>query len=472
MNYKLSHKTKSTFSNQLFFVKKVADLKQFGLSASKIKLVKENLAKLKLNRWHFNDADGLTLIVVEEDDLEGNRKNAHECFNVLNNNKMEEVHFATNGGDDTVFSFLEGLLLSTYTFEKYKSEKSNQHLHVQVGAGCSKEVTNVVQALVSATMDARDLVNEPHSYLNATNYSKEIKRIGKRDGFKVEVFNKKKIESLKMGGVLAVNKGSVQPPTFNILEWKPKKATNKQPIVLVGKGVVYDTGGLSLKPTPNSMDIMKCDMGGSAAVVGALSAISKLQLPVHVIGLIPATDNRPGLDAVAPGDVITMYSGKTVEVLNTDAEGRLILADALHYAKKYKPQLVIDLATLTGAAVAAIGPQGIVTMGNASEEVKNKLKNSGEAVYERLVEFPMWKEYGEMLKSEVADIKNLGGPYAGAITAGKFLEHFVDYPWMHMDIAGAAYLRTPDSYRGKNGTGVAVRLLFNFLQNEATASRK
>jgi leucyl aminopeptidase len=324
-----------------------------------------------------------------------------------------------------------------------------------------------LENVVDATCIARTLVNEPHSFLNAVQYSKEIASLGKKFGFKLKVFDKAKIEKEKMGGILAVNKGSIQHPTFNILEYKPSKAVNKKPIILVGKGVMYDTGGLSLKPTPNSMDMMKSDMGGSAAVVGAFCAVAGQKLPLHIIGLIPATDNRPGLDAVAPGDVITMYSGKTVEVLNTDAEGRLVLADALHYAKQYKPEFVIDLATLTGAAARAIGPQGVACMGNASEELKNELKASGNKVHERLVEFPMWEEYESMLKSEIADINNLGGAVAGQTTAGMFLQHFVDFPWMHLDIAGAAFLKTTDSYRGKNGTGVGVRLLYDFLKNRS-----
>jgi leucyl aminopeptidase len=233
---------------------------------------------------------------------------------------------------------------------------------------------------------------------------------------------------------------------------------------LVGKGVVYDTGGLSLKPTKNSMDFMKCDMGGAATVGGAMFAVAKAKLPVHVVGLVPATDNRPDGNAYVPGDVIKMYSGKTVEVLNTDAEGRMILADALHYAKKYKPQLVMDFATLTGAAAAAIGPVGVVCMGTADEKTKEKLKESGNAVHERLAELPFWDDYGDMIKSDIADIKNIGGPYAGAITAGKFLEHFTDYPYMHFDIAGMAFLKGTDSYRGKNGSGVGVRLLFDYFR--------
>jgi leucyl aminopeptidase len=249
------------------------------------------------------------------------------------------------------------------------------------------------------------------------------------------------------------------------MEWKPKGATNIKPIVLVGKGVVYDTGGLSLKPTPNSMDIMKCDMGGSAAVVGTMYAISKAKLKIHVVGLVPATDNRPSGNAYAPGDVITMHNGSTVEVLNTDAEGRLILADALSYAKKYNPKIVIDLATLTGAAARAIGKQGIVAMGNDQQTLCD-LKESGHRVHERLAEFPFWEEYKDDLKSTVADLKNLGGAEAGAITAGKFLEHFTDYPYTHLDIAGPAFTQIPFNYRGQGGTGVGVRLLFDFLKTK------
>lgn len=268
-----------------------------------------------------------------------------------------------------------------------------------------------------------------------------------------------------MGGLLAVNMGSQLPPTFTIMEYKPKNARNKQAVVLVGKGVVYDTGGLSLKPTPNSMDLMKSDMAGAAAVGGAMYAIAKAKLPVHVIGIVPATDNRPGENAYVPGDIITMFNGMTVEMLNADAEGRMILADALAYAKRYQPKLVIDLATLTGAAVAAIGTSGIVAMGTADEPTKRKLANSGQATYERLAEMPFWDDYDELIKSEIADMKNIGGPYAGSITAGKFLARYTDYPWMHFDIAGPSFLTARDGYRIKGGTGVGVRLLFDYFKS-------
>jgi leucyl aminopeptidase len=206
-------------------------------------------------------------------------------------------------------------------------------------------------------------------------------------------------------------------------------------------------------------------MAGAAAVIGAIYAIAKSKLPYHVIGLIPSTDNRIDADASVVSDILTMASGKTVEVLNTDAEGRLILADALHYAKKYNPELVIDLATLTGAAVAAIGEYGIVAMGKDSDVAYAELEKAGHDVYERLVKFPLWDEYGDLIKSNIADIKNIGGPKAGAITAGKFLEHFVDYPWIHLDISNAL-LDSPRGYRTVIGTGAGVRLLTQFVKNK------
>ena len=247
------------------------------------------------------------------------------------------------------------------------------------------------------------------------------------------------------------------------MTYKPENAVNKKPIVLVGKGVVYDTGGLSLKPTLDSMDYMKCDMGGAAAVAGAIYAVAKNEFPLWIIGLIPATDNRPDGNAYVPGDVITMYDGTTVEVLNTDAEGRMILADALSYAKQYDPEVVIELSTLTGSAHMAIDKYGMVGMGNASREVMNTLIESGDYAAESIAEFPFWDDYKEQLKSEIADLKNIGGKYGGAITAGKFLEHFTDYPYIHLDIAGPSFNKIPYNYRGKGGSGVGVRILYHFL---------
>jgi leucyl aminopeptidase len=368
-----------------------------------------------------------------------------------------------------LLALLEGIFLSSYSFQKYKSEKAQDHL--QVIEVFSETVTEIeiehLQNLCEAVCIARDLVNEPLIGLNAEDLANRAVELGKEKGFSVTVFNKSKISELGMGGLLAINAGSLNPPTFSILEYKPKNSTNSKPIVLVGKGVVYDTGGLSLKPTPNSMDFMKCDMGGAATVIGTICALAENKTPVHVIGLIPATENRPDGNAITPGDIVTMYNGKTVEIMNTDAEGRMILADALAYATQYDPALVIDIATLTGSAVAAIGSKGIVYMGTASAETKKKIEAISMEVHERLVEFPLWDEYGKYLESDIADLKNLGGSDSGAISAGKFLEHFVSYPWLHLDIAAMAFLHSKEGYRIKGGTGVGIRLLYNFISSKA-----
>ena len=211
------------------------------------------------------------------------------------------------------------------------------------------------------------------------------------------------------------------------------------------------------------MDRMKSDMSGAALVSCALYAIAKMELPIHVISLVPATDNRPGENAYVPGDVIKMMSGATVEVLNTDAEGRMLLADALHYAKQYNPELVLDFATLTGAASAAIGEHGIVYMGTASDNVKQLVRESGQRQYERVVEFPMWDEYGDQIKSEIADMKNIGGATGGAITAGKFLELYTAYPWIHFDIAGVSFNTGKKGYVPSGGTAFGLRMLIDML---------
>ena len=394
------------------------------------------------------------------------RKAGAELAGLLSKNKISNL--SLEAGDAT-FHVAEGLALAAYRYTRLLGKKAKEAWtldSVEV-VGLSAGDAKRLEVLMAAVTEARDLINTPVLDLTAEDLAARAEELGQIYGFKVTVLNQAKIESLKMGGLLGVNKGSVDPATFSILEYKPEKAVNSAPYVLVGKGVVYDTGGLSLKPS-NFMDTMKCDMSGAAAVIGTLCAVAGQGLPVHVIGLIPATDNRPGGNAITPGDVITISDGTTVEVLNTDAEGRLILADALHYAKKYKPQLVIDLATLTGAAARAIGPNATVAMGNASREVWEQLQTSAANTHERLVEFPFWDEYNDLLKSEIADLKNIGGAEAGAITAGKFLEHFTDYPYVHLDIAGPAFFDSPWGYYGNGGTGVGVRLLTDFLTHVAS----
>lgn len=438
--------------------------------------LKDRIKKDKLSTTFFSGNSAVYIQILKKEekekylDLENARKAAHALYRTLSDHHAESLLLINAGvSNDEVLAFAEGLYLTNYQFNKYFTSLKNSYAISSLGidsSGIDASDVEFLSASLEGTCFARDLVNEPLSYLTAEKLAEEISKMGTKTGFKVEVFNKKKIEALRMGGLLAVNKGSIDPPTFSILEWKPEKAINSKPYILVGKGVVYDTGGLSLKPTFDSMDYMKCDMGGAAAVAGAFLAIAKSRLPIHVIGLIPATDNRPDGNAYVPGDVIKMHDGSTVEVLNTDAEGRMILADALSYAKQYKPELVIELSTLTGAAHAAVGKYAIVGMGNASKETMESLKESGYTTFERIAEFPFWDDFSELLKSDIADQKNIGGRYAGAITAGKFLEKFTDYPYIHLDIAGPSFNKSEDNYRGKGGSGVGARLLFDFFKQK------
>ncbi len=397
--------------------------------------------------------------------LEGARKAGSKFFNLVKQEKTDAVQISGHSGIDITLAFLEGFLLSAYDFNKYKKDKYHyQPISIYIAdEQVTQDQITELTVLAEAVFYGRDLVNEPLSYLTAECFSQEIEELGIEAGFKVEVFNKKKIEALRMGGLLAVNKGSIDPPTFTILEWKPQDSLNEKPLVLVGKGVVYDTGGLSLKPTPKSMDYMKSDMAGGAVVAATIFAAAKNKLPVHVIGLIPATDNRPDGNAYVPGDIVTMYDGTTVEIKNTDAEGRLLLADALSYASKFNPLLVVDVATLTGSAEIIAGSHAMIAMGNSPENLQ-KLKTAGEKTFERMVEVPLWEEYAKPLKSNIADLNNLGVREGQTSIAGKFLEHFTSFPWIHLDIAGVAWLHEKDFYRPVGGTGFGIRLLYNFLK--------
>jgi len=400
------------------------------------------------------------------------RKCASNLKKIIKSNNHDELVIASyHAFKGAVEAFAEGLLLSFYSFGKYKTkkekeDKKNYPSRLLFYQGPGDEDIKWLTDLTDSVYMIRDLINEPVNHLNAPALADEIRKIGNTAGFSVEVLTKGKIEALKMGGLLAVNKGSIDPPVFCILEWKPEKALNSNPIVLVGKGIVYDTGGLNIK-TGDYMDNMKGDMAGAAAVAGVMYTIARTGIPLHVIGLIPSTDNRPGGNAYAQGDIITMYNKMTVEVGNTDAEGRMILADAISYASKFKPLLIIDIATLTGSAAMTFSGQAIAVMGNAGRDYFKLLEECGNEVYERTAELPFWEEYGEMIKSDIADIKNVGGREAGAITAGKFLENFAEYPLIHMDIAGPGSLKKDDYYRLKDGPGSGVRLLSTFLKRFA-----
>ncbi len=365
----------------------------------------------------------------------------------------------------------EAVGLATYKYDKYlPKDAAGKHvgsltIFVQDKADTKavKSGSSLALAMISGVNAARDLANAPGNDIYAETLAKTAQKLGKEHGFKTTVFNKKKIESMGMNGLLAVNAGSHRPPTFIVMEYMngPK---DEKPVVLVGKGVTFDSGGISIKPSAGMAD-MKMDMHGSASVVGAMTSIAAAGLKKNVVGLVPSTDNMPGGGATTPGDVITYSNGVTVEVDNTDAEGRLILADALIYADKYKPAGVIDLATLTGACVVALGFHATGVMGN-NPEFMQKLKAASEITEEVVCELPLLPEYEDILKSSVAHIKNSGARWAGAITAGIFLSKFVgDYPWIHMDIAGTGMVPTESAYTPKGGTGVAVRTLTTLVKN-------
>lgn len=463
--------------NQVILVSDANELKPQLLTDQELNFVqtrrKEKKDLIALNRYHqwlfIQFITPLSEGNPKSPYLEKCRKAGDSLLIQLHEHNIADIAIvASDSMSDETLAYAEGLALGNYQFLKYRAdagEKSHTLQYIKLlCSAVSKQKADEINLLAQAVYKCRDLVNEPLSHLNAAVLSEAFEEMGSEAGIKVEILTKNKIDALKMGGLLAVNKGSIDPPTFTIMEWKPAKHLNKKPIVFVGKGVVYDTGGLSLKSNSN-METMKCDMAGAAAAACAIYLIAMAKLPLHIIALLPATDNRPDGNAYVPGDVITMFDGTTVEVLNTDAEGRLLLADALSYAKKYDPALVIDLATLTGSADSAIGKYGIVAMSTKADNDYSLLQNCGEKICERIAPFPFWDDYAELLKSEIADLKNIGGPKAGAITAGKFLEHFTDYPWIHLDIAGPAFVDKRDSYRGQGGTGIGVRLLFEFAKN-------
>ncbi len=366
----------------------------------------------------------------------------------------------------------EGAYLSLYKYDQYltedkdKNKKVSQITFVSDFAEHAKVIKQTLQdvsIICEAVYLTRDLENAPPNDLYPETLAIIAQGSAKQYGYKSQVWDKKKIEKMGFGGLLAVNSGSTRPPRFIILEHNAGKK-GLETVVLVGKGITFDSGGISIKPAAGMAE-MKMDMSGAAAVVGTLEAVARLKLPVHVVGLIPTAENMPSGSSMRPGDIITHYGGKTSEVDNTDAEGRLVLADALAYAATFKPKAVIDLATLTGACVVALGHYASGMMGN-DDELMGKLKLAGETSYERVWELPMYDEYEKHIKSDVADVKNVGGRWAGAITAAFFLKKFIgDYKWVHLDIAGTAILEEDLPYAPRGGSGVGVRMLVEMLKN-------
>jgi len=469
--------------SNIYLISEISDLPKVIFDEKEIEYIEKKLSDKGSQKVVFDFLGEVAFVCrpVEKmisdrgQELEKYRKAGDSLLHTLSDYKIESVSLVDClNKPKEAMAFAEGMLLGNYQFLKYRTDREEKESVLKkieiISKGIPPKEIQEMNILCKAVYICRNLVNEPLSALNAEKLAWEFEAMSAEAGIKTEVLNKQKIESLKMGGLLSVNLGSIDPPTFTIMEYRPEGAVNEKPFVFVGKGVVYDTGGLSLKPT-SSMDTMKSDMAGGAAVASAMYAIALAKLPVYTVALIPATDNRPDGNAYVPGDIITMMNGTTVEVLNTDAEGRLLLADALTYAKKYDPLLVVDVATLTGAAHAALGSFGMAGMHCCAEEYFPRMVDSGFAVCERIAEFPMWDDFKDFLKSEIADLKNVGGRYGGVITAGKFLQHFTEYPWIHLDIAGPSFNDKRDSYRTAGGTAVGVRLLFDFVKKLAEAAK-
>ncbi len=373
----------------------------------------------------------------------------------------------------------EGMELGAYRYQRYLTALSDEQrfaverVTVLSASDVERLRSGLVlgQAIARGVALARDLVNGPGSIVTPAALGDEAVSLGKRLGLKVTVLDKEQLTKQGFGGILAVGQGSANEPRFIVMEYGAA-GEGRPTICLVGKGITFDAGGLSLKPS-EAMETMKSDMGGAAAVFGAMQAVAELKLPLHVVGIVCAAENMPSATAFRPGDIVKTLSGKTIEVLNTDAEGRIVLADGLFYAQRYKPDAVVDLATLTGAIIIALGPHAIGMMGT-SQELAGRLSRAGEASAERIWQLPLWDEYREMVKSEVADVKNLAGRAAGSITAAAFLAEFVgECPWVHLDIAGTAWLDTPTTpYESHGGTGVGVRLLVEFLREYQEQSQQ
>lgn len=391
------------------------------------------------------------------------RRKASHVFGQCKKEKLESfVVVDSTLNKENMYAVIESMYLSSYIFDEYKSSKEELPIEKIACVGLSKNDLKEIELVSRAVFAGRDYINHPIINFNALRFANEIEKLFVGTKAKVQIYDKAWIENENMGGLLAVNKGSVDEPRFVHVTYNPLNSSDK-PIVMVGKGIVYDTGGLSLKPS-QYMEHMKSDMGGAAAVVGTIKAVAEMDMPLYIEALIPITDNRPGGNAYAPGDVIKMRSGLFVEVLNTDAEGRMVLADALDYAKSLNPKIVVDMATLTGAANMTVGENAAVYMGTAEKELMDLLEETSLKTWEPLVKLPLFNYYEKLIKSDIADIKNVGGPLAGSITAGKFLQKFTDYPWMHLDLSGSSFAKTKNSYKGVGGTAFGVRTMYEFFK--------
>lgn len=397
----------------------------------------------------------------EDINPEGVRQAGGKALALLRNSGISAVALSTATLSDLNMSpayFVEGALLGLYTYDRYKKEKETKAVRaLTILTQPTKALGDhlkTVTALASGVSFARDLVNAPSNDMTPSDMARVALSL-KGKNIAVRVLEKKACERLGMGSYLSVSKGSAEPPKFIVLEYK---GARKAPVVLIGKSVTFDSGGINIKPS-DGLEKMKYDMAGGAAVLGIMKSAASLNLPVSLVGILPATENLPGGNATRPGDIVRSIDGTTIEIINTDAEGRLTLADALGYAKKYKPSAIIDIATLTGACSIALGNETVAMMGTDRGLIET-LRQSADFTNEKVWEMPLYEEYREYLKSDVADIKNIGGKTGSLVTSACFLKEFAgDTPWVHLDIAGTAWTEKDKPYTPKGASGIGVRLI-------------
>ena len=443
-----------------------------------LKKIEKNKDKKKLHSFDISDNQRCFVIILSEklinfelNDLGGSFKNligSHKNLKSINLLASENVRNKKLSDEELISEFLYGYNLKSYSFEKYKSKKkSDTSIKIEV---CVNKVEKfkkefeTFSSIKSGVFLARDLVSEPPNELNPKHYTEEILKLTKL-GLKVQVFGEKDLKKMGMNSLLGVGQGSSNETFLVTIKWNGKKEKGK-PLCFVGKGVCFDTGGISLKPA-RFMEEMKYDMGGSAVVVGLMKTLALRKAKVNAVGVVGLVENMPGSNAQRPGDIVKSYSGKTIEVLNTDAEGRLVLADALAYAEKeFKPKFIIDLATLTGAIIIALGEEYAGLFSN-DDKLSEQLFKIGNTINEKVWRLPLHKNYDKLMNSKYADVQNInyaGG--AGSITAAQFLQRFVskDIPWVHLDIAGMAFSKKAASINSGGATGFGVRLLNDLVK--------
>lgn len=411
----------------------------------------------------------------EKFDRDTVRQSASRAAKAAEDLKAERAAFVFPFGTDAAYveAAAEGAVLGAYKFDKYLAKakarrNSKFDLVLEKAPGKPMKTAAAFGASLGESVNvARDLVNEPPNEMTPTALAKAAEKVAAEGGLQIEVLEKKDLKKLKMGMFLGVTQGGIEPPKLVHIWWEPKTKTKSKGVSIVGKGLTFDSGGLSLKP-PAGMETMKCDMGGGAAVIGAMKAIAELKPPFPVHGYIGACENMPSGTAQRPGDIVRARNGKTVEVLNTDAEGRLVLGDVLSYAAEREPEAIVDLATLTGAIMVALGPWS-TGLFSSDDELAGALSEAAGNGGEEMWRLPLPENMKELLKSPVADLKNIGGRFGGSITAGLFLQEFTNgIPWAHLDIAASAYADKANGYNPKGGTGAGVRTLVEWVRTRSS----